>query len=574
DLLKPGEPLPLTELARYATAVANALGSAHAAGIVHRDIKPANILTDPQSGRVWITDFGIAKPAGTPASSVNGTPHYISPEQARGEPTTPASDLFSLGVVLYEMATGSRPFDGGNTRAILAAVASHQPPPPSELNASVPPALDSLIIALLAKSPSDRPASAAGVSPVLENLTQPDHTWRRLGVLAITAIAITVTAVFLRPDETPATPPLPKPLFSLFGDGRSFPTLAGALAATTAGSSTVVINSNSTLESEPITTPPHPVVIRAARGTTPTLRFSGAGSPLFTATASLELRHLTVVQRPLRRAAENITPVISSSGASVTVTHCRIARIAPAIGRLPGGDFNLEVLPPVIRFEKASKLPVTRSEIYAIRGVCISTLIPAGSTSVHIDNSVIASRRFIETTAGTSASLTLTLDNNLLMASAVLDFLPNPTHPQLQASAHNNIFELRGGMVWARGRNPQEFAKTFSWDGSSNVYQIPHVAVHYGTAFSITNANRPSQHAFDTWTALPFVEETDSFSRNIKASERLDLHNTPLDTITASDFSFPPNSDELTSGSGPDAPYIGPGNTRLPRDGSALGKSL
>jgi serine/threonine protein kinase len=155
--------------AEVALQTAEALQAAHNRGIIHRDIKPRNILiTD--SGDVKVTDFGIARAAEatTTASShlgdILGTAKYMSPEQAMGERVGPASDLYSLGVVLYEMLTGRVPFEGGTPAEVSAkhsSGGSAAPPHPREVNPEVPEVMDALVARLLCRDPAGRYASAA-----------------------------------------------------------------------------------------------------------------------------------------------------------------------------------------------------------------------------------------------------------------------------------------------------------------------------------------------------------------------------------------------------------------------------
>ncbi|MGB7820017.1 MAG: serine/threonine-protein kinase [Ornithinibacter sp.] len=175
--LVPGE--PLSALVRREGALdpvrvraimgqaALALGAAHEAGVVHRDVKPANILLIPD-GTVKLTDFGIARAVNgsgeTQTGEILGTPHYLSPEQARGESATGASDLYALGIVGHELLTGRRPFDRGTPVATALAQVNDPPPP---LPDHVPENLRRIIEECLSKKPDDRPRSARLLGEVL-----------------------------------------------------------------------------------------------------------------------------------------------------------------------------------------------------------------------------------------------------------------------------------------------------------------------------------------------------------------------------------------------------------------------
>jgi predicted Ser/Thr protein kinase len=143
---------------------ANALDAAHREGVVHRDVKPANLLLD-RYGHVHVADFGIASAAGlgslTQTGTVLGTASYLSPEQAQGERTTPASDLYSLGIVAFELLTGRRPFEGDSVAAEAVAHVTGVVPPVRELNPALPSELDAVFAKALAKDPAYRFGSAA-----------------------------------------------------------------------------------------------------------------------------------------------------------------------------------------------------------------------------------------------------------------------------------------------------------------------------------------------------------------------------------------------------------------------------
>jgi serine/threonine-protein kinase len=170
ELIVQRGPAPVTVSVEYARQVLSALRFAHRHGIVHRDIKPHNVLVDAE-GRVKVTDFGIARAGAsqmTEAGSIVGTAQYLSPEQARGGDVDQRSDLYSLGVVLYELITGTLPFNGDTPVEIAMKHLSTVPEPPSERRPDIPRDLDLIVMRALAKDPDDRYASAEEMDADLE----------------------------------------------------------------------------------------------------------------------------------------------------------------------------------------------------------------------------------------------------------------------------------------------------------------------------------------------------------------------------------------------------------------------
>ncbi|QBS37772.1 serine/threonine protein kinase [Thermaerobacter sp. FW80] len=165
-------PLPPAEAAGIACRVLAVLEHAHQHGVIHRDVKPQNILITPDA-RVMVTDFGIARASGTTTTVVDqgamvGTAQYFAPEQAKGMPATERSDLYAVGVILFEMLTGRLPFDGDSPVAVAMQHLGQQPPLPSALNPAVPRALEAIVLKALEKNPDCRYPSAAAMRADLE----------------------------------------------------------------------------------------------------------------------------------------------------------------------------------------------------------------------------------------------------------------------------------------------------------------------------------------------------------------------------------------------------------------------
>ncbi|MBJ7520297.1 MAG: Stk1 family PASTA domain-containing Ser/Thr kinase [Solirubrobacteraceae bacterium] len=204
DLITETGPLPLAEAIDVTTQVLRAAKFAHKRGIVHRDLKPHNVIvdeSDPTHPRVKVTDFGIARAGAsdmTQTGSIMGTAQYLSPEQAQGHPTGPAADLYSIGVMLYELVTGRVPFEGESAVTIALKQVSEEPRPPSQLNPAVTPELEDAILRALSKDPAHRQADAEQFIGELEHaqalLPDPD--------------AIPPGEIIPPPEEWPADAPI------------------------------------------------------------------------------------------------------------------------------------------------------------------------------------------------------------------------------------------------------------------------------------------------------------------------------------------------------------------------------
>ena len=214
----------------YALQMIDGLWAAHQKGIIHRDIKPSNVMVNPD-GKLKVLDFGLARysqeeaPSGVSGTGIKGTIHYMSPEQCRGDGVDLRSDIFSFGVLLYEMATGQRPFCGQGMGRLIQAINQQKPQPPSLLRAGLDPALDSLILGCLEKDSNQRfahmgilkerlmalknwvdgPLSSAGQTEVTETgLVQghpPKWKMRTLGIAMVLVVLTLVVVGMFRPSQ-------------------------------------------------------------------------------------------------------------------------------------------------------------------------------------------------------------------------------------------------------------------------------------------------------------------------------------------------------------------------------------
>jgi len=231
ELIMTRGPLPIPQALAYTHEMLEALRFAHRHGIIHRDIKPHNILIGE---RLKVTDFGIARAGAsqmTEAGSIMGTAQYLSPEQARGAPVTAASDLYSVGIVLYEMLTGKVPFTGDSAIEIAMKHLNEPPKPPSKIRPEIPEELDAVVLRALSKNPEDRYQTAEEFSEDLHRVEAglplaPETSEAATALLAGAAIPLAVdggstevlsgTAV-TRPQGAP--PPQAPPRRPPYGPG-------------------------------------------------------------------------------------------------------------------------------------------------------------------------------------------------------------------------------------------------------------------------------------------------------------------------------------------------------------------
>jgi eukaryotic-like serine/threonine-protein kinase len=290
DLAGRGERLQREDVLAIVAQLASALDAAHAAGIIHRDVKPANALWNA-AGALTLTDFGIAKNTlgnanHTQGGIVIGTPNYISPEQARGLAPTPASDIYSLGVVLYELLAGKPPFVG-DTMSVVMDHIQMPPPPLRQLRPDLPPDVEAVVQQALAKDPAARFNSATVLAHALE------RSWPAASTGATQTVDIhnQATRVWSRPQPAAPSPLPPRHAPSITGSAREavpaapvraprrslLPLLGGVLALALLGG--IVMASRGTPKNAPTASAPQATAMPAPPTTAPAPQPTTAPAP-------------------------------------------------------------------------------------------------------------------------------------------------------------------------------------------------------------------------------------------------------------------------------------------------------
>ncbi|WP_327321978.1 protein kinase [Streptomyces sp. NBC_01210] len=201
--------IPLNKALTMTAAVLDALACSHGRGLIHRDIKPANVMVT-DDGTVKVMDFGIARALQSDATSMTrtgtvlGTPQYLSPEQALGKPADARSDLYSVGCMLFELATGTLPFDGESTMSVLYQHVQHPAPVPSSINPSLPPAVDAVVARALSKDPEQRYPSAQAMADDIRKIAAGGTPTRQLPPhVPPTLTADTISVTFRQATHLP-----------------------------------------------------------------------------------------------------------------------------------------------------------------------------------------------------------------------------------------------------------------------------------------------------------------------------------------------------------------------------------
>jgi|GEM_PF-4563415 len=350
----PGTPLQIDDIVKIAIAVSDALSSVHARGLVHRDIKPSNILLGLEPQEIWLADFGLVRDGQmlslTRSHMFIGTPLFMSPEQAAGEDVDYRSDLYSLGAVLYTLATGFPPFTQTDFDELRRAISEDRPPPLKEKASHLPLWLRHLIESLLIKDREKRPANAAFVLDTLLNKTDQGRAPSRLllgrrsrsklrlkrSALGLLSLIVLGAMAFVGTEQSGHTEMVNSVIsarsghpFWITGQWGTFASLEAAVAALqhSRANHEIAINSNDTLGFGYLKIT-QPLTLRAANKRKPVLSANENGTVPqqfghFEVLAPLTLRDITIHQRSNHF---QLRPLFTVRNTELKLEHCRIVR--------------------------------------------------------------------------------------------------------------------------------------------------------------------------------------------------------------------------------------------------------
>jgi hypothetical protein len=517
--LDSGGPLRLAEMLRIGSQAAYGLAAAHAQGLIHRDIKPGNILLENSVERVKLTDFGLARAADEPGVTlpgvVAGTPEYMAPEQARGERLDARADLFSLGCVLYAMATGVSPFRANSVPATLKKVCDESPPRARELNPETPRWLDALIARLMAKEPGERMGSALALARLLEDAlaqlqfgrppedmviqgeerepTPPAAAVarpKRGGAIAVAAVALAMAlAFFFRPRPEAREDEAPFVVIGTDGTSTAYTNFDAAVNAV-GEEDALELNWDGPRVLASLVLSNRPLTLRAGAGWSPVIVSAEAEEPWLVTDSPLRLEGLEIrsrgadsdlaapgrlmgprsaaetrrIQEEREKAFEPVGQLIVARGAPVRMAHCRlVGESLMDVGRQP----VLLLDCPEAEFENC--------EVFHLGGAAIGWRLTeaarpdGGAALLRLTNSIVMSRGLTHTDLGNNPARVEISDSVFLGAFFLA--APNPEGLEnLTGQGTRTVFAMRRAVMTTPGLPP---GFRGHWSGQSNIYARP-----------------------------------------------------------------------------------------------------
>jgi tRNA A-37 threonylcarbamoyl transferase component Bud32 len=481
DRLGREKKLPPDEVARIGAEIARGLAAAHAVGLVHRDVKPANVLLEKETGRVLLTDFGLAKVAGgetiTGVGTVAGTPAFMSPEQAAGDDVDARSDLFGLGSLLYAAASGRLPFSGDSPYVVLDRIRTGSLRPLAELDPSLPPWLCALVHKLMGKTPGDRVQTADEAAGLLEGHRAPvpersrrRAVWAVAGAMVAVALLAVGGFVLFHPPPAQLEPTLRVTEVEIAGRAERWAKLADAVAAAADGD-TLVVHGDGPHTSSRIDIRGKKLTVRAAEGSRPLFTPDGTtrSAQWLTSDSELTLAGL-VVEWPGKAGDAEPTPPAVEDGVVVgngplTVRRCRITG-GPRMSCVVG----------------TSATTVDTCHLISDRagGACV--LWRAGAL-LSVEGTALEGRNGVVIGGGANGSPVELTDCTFQTDSAVMFVVNRQAAATVQATARrclfdtNNVITLYSMPAYPVGGRPSSgelraaLKRTTTWTDDENVYR-------------------------------------------------------------------------------------------------------
>jgi hypothetical protein len=478
-----------SQVIRVGIQLAQALDVTHSHGVLHRDIKPSNILLEGGLERVRLADFGLARPVsekpGHPKRMIAGTPHYMSPEQARGEAVDARSDLFGLGAVLYQCATGRTIYEGHSADDVLKAAARGQLRPVREANPATPPALAAVMDRLLAVRPEDRFEAAREVVATLKGLegsATPYRRWMKRTMAGAFASCFALSAAVLGLDLSGSTAIVNGLLCARTGDGffirgrlGTYAVLPDAVLAARAGE---VIEAR--FSGERVTGDfrlgKKPVIIRAAKGFTPSLFATNNTHPFILADAPLTLEGLTLVRRSK---GIPFTALIESQGAPVVLLNCRFIRGLSQTGgdsliragQLIPVDDDKTPLPPLIVLAAGSVCSMKNCIMAGTYGTAVSMLGGVQPVRLDIDNSLFAMHRAFLVRSEPGLKAEVNVSRSVCVCPTTMEFGNAGAVQGLTVNWIDSVLDAsEGALVRVNQHRGGEWMKAVKWTETNTIY--------------------------------------------------------------------------------------------------------
>jgi Protein kinase domain len=548
-------PLPLDELIRIGAAVADGLAAAHAAGIVHRDIKPANILLSADRAEVRIADFGLARIADDPAltrdTALAGTPHFLSPEQARGTVADARSDIFSLGATLYFAATARLPFPGDDTPSVLHAV-MHDAHAPAD---NVPEWLGAILDAMLEKNPARRPASADEIATALRTRSSrwSRRKWQRPALRAAAVLGMAAGAAFaftkwrdardaeagrrLATAEREAATP-----FIISGSASArFAAIGDALAAMRNGD-TLTIESGGIHTVKTHRFGNRCATIRGAKNRGVLLTPAGRAEVIFSTAARLRLENLTILHPA--GTGEPAPMIVADEGSTVSFDRCRLMTPPSRVRGLTLGSSTT----PMIKARTPASIEASRSIITARRSSLVDFSGAGGKGTVALAQCGIGINALFRIRQAATGSVDLSL-RNCTVSAGMLALLDGEV-PRVTATGSQCFFNLFDAPIRAPGLGEGDVMRMLSWRGEGNAWQFSGGLINFSHEADVRSAAIPGITTLDQLRRLFPGAEAGSFETTETMRDRLSVRRVNPSFIQPDDFALPP-------GVAKRAPHIG-----------------